>query len=403
MFSKPVLTNSVIDVSNNEVKDTLNYRFYFKNNVCLDKLKLPELKKIAKFHKLFVSGKKALIIERIKDRFNRDKNAGIIQNVYKRCIKRRLLNIIKLNHDIGECVNDTDFYTLESLDSIENELFFSYKDESDIKYGFNIISLLLLIKNSKKISRYCMDLKLLNVLLFNLELVDIKNPYNRIKINSNVIFLILKRILLLNIVYPKYFTDIIVSKTDIDKSINRMNRNIQQERLNRAALNRISDINFNSSSEREELIRNTQERLNRLRGDNHNLEQRVENLFMEIDGLGNYTQASWFNRLTREDYIRLYRYLYEIWFYRGQISQDLRRRICILEDPFSRDSANFMSGNYRNDVFTMKQLCIKVFEFMVYTGIDDEHRKIGTLHALRALTIVSRDARTAMPYLYESL
>ena len=64
-------------------------------------------------------------------------------------------------YPISECVNDTDFYTLEPLESVERELFFSYKDESDIKYGFNIISLLLLIKNSKKLSRYSMDLRLL--------------------------------------------------------------------------------------------------------------------------------------------------------------------------------------------------------------------------------------------------
>ena len=196
-------------------------------------------------------------------------------------------------------------------------------------------------------------------------------------------------------VYPEYLNDIIVYNKNVNNvvRISRPSGNIQQ------GLNR----HFNNASEREEIIVQAQERLNRLRGDNRSLEDRVETLFMEIDSLGNYTQSSWFNRLTREEYIRLYRYLYEIWFYRGQISQDLRRRICVLEDPFSRDNANFMSGNYRNDVFTMKQLCLKVFENMVYTGIDDEHRKIGALHALRALTIVSRDARLSLPYLYESL
>tara|TARA_B100001175_G_C19502402_1_gene638869 strand:- start:32 stop:1225 length:1194 start_codon:yes stop_codon:yes gene_type:complete len=397
MFSKPVLTNEVIDVSKNEVINTLNYKCYFKNNVCLNKLKLPELKKIAKFHKLLVSGKKAIVIERIENRFLRDKNAGFIQNECKRYIKKRLLNIVKLNDDISECVNDTDFYTLEPLDSIEDELFFSYQDDSGIKYGFNIISLLLLIKNSKKVSRYSMDLKLLNILLSNSELVDIKNPYNRIKVNNNVIILILKRILLLNIVYPKYLSDIIVANSVNNVTrINRPNGNIQE------SLNRIASRYFNNS-DRNNIVLEAQERLNRLRGENRTLDERVETLFMEIDGLGNYTQSSWFNRLTREDYIRLYRYLYEIWFYRGQISQELRRRICVLEDPFSRDTANFMSGHYRNNVFTMKQLCLKVFEYMVYTGIDDEHRKIGALHALRALTIVSRDARISMPYLYESL
>jgi hypothetical protein len=40
---------------------------------------------------------------------------------------------------------------------------------------------------------------------------------------------------------------------------------------------------------------------------------------------------------------------------------------------------------------------------MVYSGIDDDHRKIGAFHALSGLTIVSLDARLAMPWLYESV
>ena len=44
-----------------------------------------------------------------------------------------------------------------------------------------------------------------------------------------------------------------------------------------------------------------------------------------------------------------------------------------------------------------------MFEHLVYCGIDNDHKKIGTLHALSALTLVSRDARLAMPWLYESV
>lgn len=40
---------------------------------------------------------------------------------------------------------------------------------------------------------------------------------------------------------------------------------------------------------------------------------------------------------------------------------------------------------------------------MVYSGINVDMRRLGTFHALTALTIVSRDARIAMPWLYESI
>jgi hypothetical protein len=42
-------------------------------------------------------------------------------------------------------------------------------------------------------------------------------------------------------------------------------------------------------------------------------------------------------------------------------------------------------------------------ENMVYSGVDEEYRKIGCFHALSALTIVSYPARAALPWLYESV
>ena len=51
----------------------------------------------------------------------------------------------------------------------------------------------------------------------------------------------------------------------------------------------------------------------------------------------------------------------------------------------------------------IQAVCIEVMENMVFCGIDIEHRKIGTLHMLSAMTIVSGEARLAMPWLYESV
>jgi hypothetical protein len=47
--------------------------------------------------------------------------------------------------------------------------------------------------------------------------------------------------------------------------------------------------------------------------------------------------------------------------------------------------------------------CLTVFENMVFQGIDEDHRRIGTFHALSGLTIVSEGARQAMPWLYDSV
>ena len=51
----------------------------------------------------------------------------------------------------------------------------------------------------------------------------------------------------------------------------------------------------------------------------------------------------------------------------------------------------------------LKEGCLKIIENMVYMGIDADHRNLGAFHILTALTIVSIPARTAMPWLYESI
>ena len=76
--------------------------------------------------------------------------------------------------------------------------------------------------------------------------------------------------------------------------------------------------------------------------------------------------------------------------------------ICILIDPFREIHQQRLTQREITGEF-IKEACLKVFEYMVLTGIDDEHRKLGALHALSALTIVSRPARHSMPWLFESL
>lgn len=129
---------------------------------------------------------------------------------------------------------------------------------------------------------------------------------------------------------------------------------------------------------------------------------RIQGLFMEIDLLGNYTNMSWFTSLGRREYIRLYRIMYEIWNYRGGLTSETKIKICIVADPFheiSRRNLDF----YQISMEMMQEICVKVMEYLVYCGIDDEYRKIGALHMLSALTVVSTPARMSMPWLYESI
>jgi hypothetical protein len=129
------------------------------------------------------------------------------------------------------------------------------------------------------------------------------------------------------------------------------------------------------------------------------LDTRVRELFMEIDQLGNYSQSEWFH-LSANGYMRLYRYLYDIWHFRAQLSRETQRHICSLGDPFQR------LGRIIEMPVTIEEVkgrCLFVMEYMVHTGTDIEYKKLGALHVLSALTLVSINARNAMRWLYESV
>jgi hypothetical protein len=132
------------------------------------------------------------------------------------------------------------------------------------------------------------------------------------------------------------------------------------------------------------------------------IQTRVDRIFTEIDRLGNYTQSTWFTDLTHLQYARLYRSLYDIWNYRGQLSQELKMQICPFHGPFE----GIFPTTVRHldlSLDDLKSACLIVFENMIYSGISNEIRQIGVMHSLTALTVVSSSARYALPWLYESM
>ena len=445
MLSKPMKQNVLYSETQIRTKISnsnallLNYKEFYKNNISLEKYKLPELKSIVRQHKLIITydkeellitGNKVLLIERIQTLFNKMKKAEIIQKNFRSWMVRYsfILNgeAVK-NRSI--CVNDSDFVTLEPLDEIPRELFYSYKDAKDFYYGFNITSLIQMMKTKGKIN----------------------NPYNReafdIKILKNMISLYN----IIQIIYPEHKDEtnkvnLIVSNANISRNMihnegrsqtirnlynefrNRNVRSIEEYTNARNDNNNANNTNANTNSNTntnsinsytaslssryyEPRVFNQQLLNDTVLRDNYNkivemrrkpMETRIQELFMEIDQLGNYTQSSWFSNLHRREYILLYRHLYDIWSYRAQLNNEIKNKICPLFDPFTEI---FAQPIYQNHILEdqIKLACLTIIENLVYCGIDEDHKKIGTMHALSGLTMISFEARNAMPWLYESV
>ena len=374
MFSKPTqplgqeLKNEFIDEI--QKPPPISYIDYCKNKSVLDKIKHPELKQMAKYYKLHVSGTKPILFERLTDFFSRCSRCVKIQRIFRGYLVRKWLQDKgECINNITKCVNENDFYSLEPLKEIPIKYFFTFSC-GKFNYGCNIISLIQLIKNSKGI---------------------VKNPYNRENIEIETIKTILS-------VYGK--TRIIFGLPSDAPVINnhsllQIQGSIQENQRVRGLITRPQSIGPSTELIRERRIKMTEIQ-------SKSIEARIQEVFMEMDQLGNYTHPGWFSNLDRREYIRLFRILFDIWTFRGQLSAQIKMNICIVGDPFNeirRQGINL----HDMTIVDIREICITVIEYIVYCGIDDEYKKIGALHVLTGLTGVSLGARTSLPWLYESL
>lgn len=354
-------------------KTIITYIEYFEQNINLQQYRVPELKDIARKHKLYVTGTKPVLINRIRSCFNYCIKVVKIQKMFRGYMVRFFLkNRGPAANDRKICVNETDGYTLEPLDEILFENFFSYRDAKDFIYGFDLCSLITVFKTKGKII----------------------NPYTRERLDPNIIQIILSLHRISIILFSEKIENVVIGNNSINRPTTpRLHEN------NILIQNRYTPLQRNMiilNAELRELSIKMQEI--QLRPIN----QRIQDLFIEIDLLGNYTQSSWFTALERRDYVRFFRTLLDVWHYRAQLTPEAKRNICQLHDPFLNVRINTYNYLEVPEVELMTA-CVTVMENMIYTGVDAEYKQIGALLSLSVLTLVSIPARNNMFWLYESL
>ena len=136
---------------------------------------------------------------------------------------------------------------------------------------------------------------------------------------------------------------------------------------------------------------------------NGTYETRVVNVFQTIDDLGNYTNPDWFLSLSRFQKTRFIRELYDIWFYRLELTNDIRRNICPRGNPFRRFALNLQIDIIAVSEDILNKFILSVIEEFVYYGIGDEFKNLGASYILTALTLVNQDVANALPWLYHSV
>ncbi len=129
-------------------------------------------------------------------------------------------------------------------------------------------------------------------------------------------------------------------------------------------------------------------------------ELRTINVFQKIDENGFITNVNWYLNLSRIQLKRFLRELLDIWQYRAQISNEIKRKINPQHgDPFfTINMAVLMHKCFE----VLQKRILDIIEIFITKGEDADARSLGTYYVLGALTTVSQDAAISLPWLYES-
>lgn len=126
--------------------DMTNYNRTLKHNY-----DIKSLKDICRHYKLKKSGNKTELNARIYNHLHLSYFANKIQKWWRSYLCSSYDKIhgpARINRKL--CVNETDFYSMESLENISYNQFYSFKDVDNMIYGFDILSLYNLFSKGGK-------------------------------------------------------------------------------------------------------------------------------------------------------------------------------------------------------------------------------------------------------------
>ena len=299
------------------------------NDMLIINYNVKQLKLICSEYKLKKSGDKKELIHRVYNYLKYSYYSIIIQKNIRRYLQKKLNYLKGPSLFNKKCTNETDFFSLKSINDIKYEQFFSYKDNDGFIYGFDIKSLYKILDMSNS---------------------NVKNPYNRNEFPNNLKDT-LKQILKLSKIL-NYDTDIVI-KDELEKM------SIKKK-----------------------------------------IELKTIKIFQNMDTHGFITNTSWFLNLDRPKLIYYLKELVDIWEYRANLTNNIKVQIC---PPNGRPfySINILNMNVCNDN-QLKLEILKIIEKFVTNGITKNDKSLGTYYVLGAFTIVSQEARNALPWMYET-
>jgi hypothetical protein len=117
------------------------------------------------------------------------------------------------------------------------------------------------------------------------------------------------------------------------------------------------------------------------------LNQRITNLFCEINYLQNYIDRSWFDEMDRSELFHFYKDCYYGW---KQISAAEKKKIYTFKDPFR---GAFDKVNNYSSINMIKEACVVFMENIVFTEASLVNKQTGIFFIIRFLVQYSESAQ----------
>jgi hypothetical protein len=128
---------------------------------------------------------------------------------------------------------------------------------------------------------------------------------------------------------------------------------------------------------------------------------KIVDAFSRIDELNYYSSPDWFLELDVERHRAFYAHLHDIWFIRANLSQAQRNTIV----------PGYMTRLFRTPRWALadqglealQRINLGLIRALIGSATDRNDRILGAMYVMSALTLVCAGARTAYPWLYESV
>jgi hypothetical protein len=250
------------------------------------------------------------------------------------------------------CKNNSDFYTLDSLENIPLCQYICYVDSNNCYWGFDMLSLYNYYTHQYNMSK---------------SKYKLNNPYT-------------------GLLFDKVFIDNFLSHIDIS---NKMGFNVM---LNTDNNNEENDISISGNASNLSLHNNQEH-------------QRSSSLVLLdilciMENHGYLIRMEWITNISKDRLIRFLHELYDIWVYRSQITIETQMQICHPHgnpfnciyriDDLSRETQEYVFSKTLNVILNMTS-----------KGVTYADCGSGIIYVMSALSLVSIDVATAYPWIYE--